>query len=535
MARTKRMPTVMKAGRQFTGVPSAQIQRSVFDRSHGHKTTFDAGRVIPIYWDEVVPGDTFTLRMTALARLTTPLKPLMDNLYLDSHFIFCPYRLVWTNFVKFMGEQDNPSDSINFTTPQYNGMPAAGFALGTVWDYLGLPTAGTPAVTASISFSALVIRAYFLMWNQWYRDENLQLSTPVPLGDGPDTTAQFAAGLLCRPRGKRPDYFTGCLPFLQKGPAVALPLGSTAPIQVAGGTDTTVAVFSTTAAANRDLRRDAGTDLVEVSSTTGGVPMVANLAGAAGSTINDFRQSVALQQFLEKDARAGTRYKELIWGHFRVMSDDARLDRTEYLGGGSTPIVFSPIAQQTQTGLTGGSIPLGNLGGVAAGIASGHGFTKSFTEHGIILGFVNVRADLTYSQGIEKMYFRSTRFDHFWPILEELGEQAVPNREIFATGAAADALVFGYQERNADYRYKLSKLTNLFRVSAAGTLEMWHASEKFGALPTLGATFIEDQTETVLDTRVAVPSEPDMVFDAFFDLRCARPMRVTGMPGLRRL
>lgn len=535
MPQMKRMPTVMKAGRQFQAAPSANIQRSVFDRSFGHKTTFDAGLLVPVMVDDVVPGDTFTLRMTALARITTLLKPLMDNLYLESFFFFVPWRLVWTNFPKFMGEQANPGDSIAYTTPQYTGMPATGFALGTLFDYLGLPTVGTPAVTASISFSALPVRALLMLWNQWFRDENLQTAYSVPVDDGPDVVGEIAATNPPPKRGKRPDFFTSCLPFLQKGTAVSLPLGSKARVAADQGTAVDLGAWSNAGTPGYlKLRADVAS-VQFAAAATEATSLYADLTTATAATINDFRVAVGVQQFLERDARSGTRYKELVFGHFRVVSDDARLDRAEYLGGGSTPIVVSPIVQQTQTGLTGGSTKMGDLVGVGAAIAQAHGFTKSFTEHGLVIGLVNVRADLTYSQGLERMWSRLTRYDHFWPILEELGEQAVLNKELYATGAAADALVFGYNERYSEYRYKPSKLTNLFRVSAATNLESWHLSEKFAALPTLGATFIEDQTETILDTRVATATEPDMMFDAFFDFRCARPMRVTGMPGLRRL
>jgi len=530
----KKMPTVMKQGHTFAQVPSVSINRSVFDRSHGYKTTFDAGLLIPIYVDEVLPGDTFTLRMTALARLTTPVKPVMDNLYLESFFFFVPYRLVWTNFVKFMGEQVNPGDSIAFTVPQMT-LAASQYGLHSVQDYFGLNTA--QHANGTWSHSALPVRAYQLIYNQWFRDENLINSVTVDVDDGPDA----ALNLTPYKRGKRHDYFTSCLPFLQKGTAVALPLGTQAPLRrtdaanpgIVSVQDSTGAAYHTlqVTAVNTDLR--AG---VFGGAGGAGTRLYADLSGATAATINDFRTAVGVQQFLERDARGGTRYTEIIFSHFKVRSDDARLQRSEYLGGGSTPINITPIGQSTQTGLTGGTTPMGNLAGMGAGIASGHGFTKSFTEHGVIIGIVNVRADLTYSQGIERMWSRSTRYDFFWPVLEELGEQAVLNKEIYLVGSTPqDTNVFGYQERYAEYRYKPSKVTGLMAPTAATDLSIWNLSEEFGALPTLGQTFIEDQTETVLDGRVAVSTEPDFYFDAYLDLKCARPMRVFGVPGLHRL
>lgn len=518
----KKMPTVMGPSQRFAQVPSVGVERSVFDRSHGYKTTFDAGLLIPVLVDYVVPGDTFSCRMTALARLTTPIKPLMDNMYLESFFFFVPMRLLWSNFQRFMGEQINPGDSIAFTVPQVVS-PAGGYAVGTVADYLGLPTVGQVAGGSTVSHSTLPGRAYSLIYNQWFRDENLINSDVYAvLTDGPDNNVSVNRTPL--KRGKRHDYFTACLPFLQKGVAQLVPAGN---VVMAGVTGETAAVLNASGAQrNLEVVAAAPTPVV-MDSVGGGITLT-----TTGVDITALRLAVQTQEFLEKDARGGTRYTEIIFQHFRVKSDDARLQRAEYLGGGSTPVSITPIAQSTQSGLTGGNTPIGNLSGVGAAVASGHGFHKSFTEHGVIIGIVNVRADLTYSQGLERFWSYSTRFDFPWPDLAHLSEQAVLSKEIYATGEAADANVFGYQERYAECRYKPSKVTGLFRPTSAGTLELWHLSEKFGARPTLGQTFIEDQTETVLDTRVAVPSEPDFYLDAWFDYKCARPLPVFGVPQL---
>ncbi len=516
----KKMRSVME--HRFSQVPDVQIPRSKLDRSHGWKGTFDAGFLIPVYVDEILPGDTFNLRMAFFARLATPLKPVMDNMYLDSHFFFVPYRLVWANFEKFMGAQDDPADSTDFTVPKFGGHNPAVASLG---DYMGWPTTGQ--VTANANPNSLHTRAYNLIWNEWYRDQNIQDSVTVDVGDGSDSIANY----VLLQRGKRHDYFTSCLPWPQKGDSVLLPLGSRARIATDADPGDMLTIRSTIAAASRAM--DANLAQVDLSTTDPGTGTVnelfADLTNATAASINDLRQAFQVQKMLEKDARGGTRYIEKIRAHFGVISEDSRLQRPEYLGGGSSPVNISPIAQTTEA--VGGGTPQGNLAAIGTVSGSGHGFVKSFTEHGVVIGLVSVRADLTYQQGFHRMWHRQTREDFYWPSLAHIGEQSVLRQEIFATGTPAeDDIVFGYQERYAEYRYKPSLITSLFRSYVAGTLDIWHLSQEFSVFPTLDDTFIKETPP--IDRVIAIPSEPHFICDIYFKLQCARPMPVFGVPGL---
>lgn len=529
---------------QFAMVPRAEIPRSTFDIQHTHKTTFDAGYLVPIFVDEVLPGDSIALSMTAFARLATPLFPVMDNLHLETFFFFVPYRLIWTNWVKMMGQQDNPADSISYTIPQ-QVCPASGYAVNSLQDYFGLPTVGQVAGGNTVSHSALPLRAYNLIYNEWFRDENLQNSVTVDKGDGPDTVANYT---LLR-RGKRKDYFTGGLPWPQKGAtSVSLPLGTSAPVKTGSnqvtGAQTALAMRQAADGAfpgsSNVLSTTAATGVIGFTAGAGGVTgplypsnLYADLSAATAATINQLRQSFQIQKLLERDARGGTRYTEIIRAHFGVQSPDARLQRPEYLGGGSTPIVVNPIAQMTQTGLTGGSTPLGTLGATAATLARGHGFTQSFTEHGCIIGIANVRADLTYQQGLRRFWSRSTRYDFYFPAFAMLGEQSILNKEIYCDGSANDTAVFAYNERWAEYRYMPSMITGLFRSTSAGTIDPWHLAQKFTALPTLNTTFIQDTPPVSRVVAVgAAANGQQLIFDSFFNIRAARPMPMYSVPGL---
>jgi hypothetical protein len=518
---------------QFAMVPRADIPRSKFDAQKTHKTTFDAGYLIPVYVDEVLPGDTFNLKMTAFARLATPLYPIMDNMTMDSFFFFVPNRLIWNNWQKFMGQQENPTDSISYIVPTQTS-PTSGYAVGSLQDYMGLPTVGQLTTGNTITHCAFWPRAYNLIWNEWFRDENLQTSVVVDKGDGPDTSTNYT---LLR-RGKRHDYFTSALPWPQKGASVTLPLGTSAPIAWTGTTGISgqnVSVFSTVENANRNLVRKSN-DFVSVYNTadTVGPALYADLSQATAATVNQLRQSFQIQKLLERDARGGTRYTEIIRSHFGVVSPDARLQRPEYLGGGSTPINVNPIAQTSATGQTGATTPLGNLAAMGTALAHNHGFTQSFTEHGVIIGMVSIRADLTYQQGLDRMWSRSTRYDFYFPAFATLGEQTILQKEIYATGnSTADNTVFGYQERWAEYRYKPSKITSLFKSTSTGTIDAWHLAQKFTAAPTLNSTFIQDTPPVSRVVAVgAAANGQQFLFDSFFDVKMARPMPMYSVPGL---
>ncbi len=510
--------SVMK--HDFSRAPQADIQRSSFDRSHGVKTTFDAGYLIPILLDEALPGDTFNVRMTGFARMATPINPIMDNLFMETFFFSVPVRQLWENFRKFCGEQVDPGDSIDFSIPHLSG--GRTFAEGSLEDYFGLPTQ-VANITSQNLISALPLRAYTAIWNEWFRDQNLQDSETVDLADGPDGGAY-----VLQRRGKRHDYFTSCLPWPQKGDSVDLPLGTAADVTY-GGSTTDVPTIEDANSANRFVLSDqtVGVGDIEVRGVASAKqPLYADLTNATAATINQLRQAFQVQKLLERDARGGTRYAEIVKSHFRVDFQDVRY-RPEYLGGGSTPI---NITQVPQTSSTDATTPQGNLSAYGTASLQGHGFTKSFTEHCFIIGLINVRADLTYQQGLNRMWSRSTRYDFYWPALAHIGEQGVLNKEIFAQGVAADLNVFGYQERYAEYRYKPSLITGAFRSNAAASLDPWHLSLDFGALPVLNASFIED--DPPIDRVVAVPAEPDFLFDGYFSMRCARPMPMYGVPGL---
>ena len=496
--------------------------------------------------DEALPGDTFKCNVHMFARLITPLFPIMDNLHLDCFFFAVPNRLLWSHWQAFNGEEANPGDPTDYEIP-YIDAGATGFDVQSIYDYMGLPI-----TTPNIQINALPLRAYNLIFNEWFRDQNLIDRVPQNTGDGPDNKADYN---LVK-RGKRHDYFTSCLPWPQKGEPVTIGIGNTAPV-----VPTTLNAAPTfafindpsvigpitspfpTASATGQLEHAANPATQGAQNLVWANPMlVADLAGATSQTINALRQAFQIQKLMERDARGGTRYTEILRSHFGVTSPDARLQRPEFLGGDSIPVIINPVAQTSGTapGGTGYTdTPQGTL--AAFGQSSGRaGFTKSFTEHCYILGLIMARADLSYQQGLHRMWSRKTRYDFYWPALAHIGEQPVYNKEIYAqdqttidpaTSLPYNEGIFGYQERWAEYRYAPSKITGKFRSGiTGGSLDAWHLAQEFLTLPVLNQAFIEENPPVARIT--VVQNEPQFLFDSHFRVECTRPMPTYSVPGL---
>jgi len=529
----------------FAMVPRNDVPRSAFDMSHTHKTTFDAGYLVPVLVQEVLPGDSMRARMTALARLATPIVPLMDNLHLESFFFFVPNRLVWENWARFMGEQLNPADTTEYLVPQMQiGVLSFSdtFGVGTLEDYFGV-WPGVLPITAPIEVSSLPFRAYNLIWNEWFRDQDLQDPVVVDVDDGPDTIGDY----VMLQRGKRHDYFTSCRPWPQKpsnltstggfsdagpfipGGAYSFP-DAGAPVTGIGvepNVAPTAGPINIAESGSRTVLRDD-----YYSDTAHEIRLNAQPAGNFPNVrvlINDIRTANQIQLLMERNARGGTRYTEILRSHFGVMSPDGRLQRPEYLGGGHTMVQINPVAQTAPE--TGGSTVLGELAAVGTAIAN-HGFSSVFVEHGFVIGLVCVRADLTYQQGLNRMWSRRGRYDFYWPALAHLGEQAVFNREIFMDGSANDLAVFGYQERWAEYRYLPNRISGGFRSIRSDSLDVWHLAQEFSAAPALNDTFIRElpPVERVLQTTTTAGFE--FLFDSVFDLRMVRALPMFSIPGM---
>lgn len=532
---------------QFNNIAPQAIPRSMFQRNFTRRSTFNQDYIVPIFIDEILPGDEISLNLNAQIRMSTPIKPIFDNLYFETFYFFVPYRLVWANWEKFQGQQTNPGDSVAYSLPVLNDLQApistTGFAVESIYDYFGLPT----LVSDIKNITSLYNRGYDLIWNEWFRDENLQNSLTINITDGPDDPSYYQL----RKRNKRKDYFTSALPWPQKGDPVSINLGATAPLIFPDRVLKSSAIYKQTD--NTLMGNLIGIDGTANDPnihfmTRGGIAMggdtaayiradlpldgYADLSAASAITINSLRQAALYQQILELDARGGTRYVESIFSRFGVVSPDFRLQRPELIGQGSSRVnVYAvPQTQSTDSGTT----PQGNLAAFGQlGINSGHSARYSATEHGMILGLANVRADLTYQQGVPRMFQRRTRLDFYEPLLNGLGEQAIRNQEIYATGDPSDLATFGYQERFAEYRFKNSEITGKFRSTDPQSLDIWHLAQEFGALPALSSSFI---TENVPMARVlAVSDEPSFLMDANFEYRHVRPMPIRSNPGITRL
>lgn len=561
-------------GHRFSDAPAMYMKRTKFDRSHVYKTTFDSGRLIPIFVDEVLPGDTTRMSINYFARLATPIKPIMDNIYLDWFFFFVPNRLVWEHWQNFCFEQEDPDDSTDYVIPTVAATGNSDNAyVGSLWDYFGLPV-NTSGNLSGIN--ALPFRGVYLIWNEWFRDENLQKSVKIQKGDTNEvldssraadqpswvftSDTNIVPGLACPPRGKRHDYFTSALPWTQKGPGVSISLAGTATLvdpspvsgyfvqqsnnslgaaqlskdggvhsvytgngslNYQGGYDVSIAGHSVNGSGTATVTAQPGSSWLSKSA-------YADLDSSSIFTINSLRTAFQMQKFYERLARGGSRYTEVLRSFFGVVSPDARLQRPEFLGSFTKMVNVNPIAQ---TSATDNTSPQGNLSAYGVTASRFHGFTKSFVEHGYIIGFVCARADLTYQQGINKMWLRSTVYDFYWPTFAHLGEQAIELREIYAQGSEADAAVFGYQERYAEYRYKPSQITGKFRSSVTGgNLDVWHLSQFFKNAPTLNEEFITENPP--IERIIAVPSEPEFLLDIGFRYTTVRPMPMFGTPGL---
>lgn len=512
----------------FAQIPDVRTARSQFDRSFTIKDTFDFDYLVPIFVDEILPGDTCNVTLHHFARLATQKVPIMDNMYIDFFFFFVPNRLTWDNWERFNGAQDDPGDSTDFLLPTLD-LPAGGPEVGSIYDKMGLPTDIATGYTLN---NTLPLRAYMLIWDQWFRDQNLQDSTFPGRGDGPDSPSDF----FLLKRGKRHDYFTSCLPWPQKGPAVDLPLGTTATVMLDTVTGTDRNIFRKVSdglpAAAQNVALNASGEVIGATSTNPIVfdpngTLYADLTTASSATINQLREAFSMQSLFELDARGGTRYVEILQAHFNVTSPDFRLQRPEYLGGGQSRINSHPVAQTTPTDGTDAQAQLAAFA-TSSSQGSNIGFTKSFVEHGYVIGLACARADITYQQGINRMWNRQTRYDFFWPKLSELGEQAVLRKEIYLDGSSNDENVWGYQERYAEYRYMPSQIRGQFRSSFSQSLDQWHLAEEFSFAPAFNEVFIVQNTP--IERAIAVTDAPHLLFDGWFIYKHARPLPVYSVP-----
>lgn len=517
---------------------SLDIQRSKFKRPFQHKTTLNAGELVPIYVDECLPGDTVSMKMSSLVRMSTPIFPVMDNAFIDYYFFFVPNRLVWEHWRDFCGENrttfwEQPTE---YQIPQITA-PAGGWSKGTIADYFGIPTK-----VENISVSALPFRALALIWNEWFRNENTKQPCMVNIDDtnvtgsnGTNYITDVQLGGRCPMVAKYHDYFTSALPQPQKGPDVLMPLGDSAPIiagEVKAAGYTTSAIFKNTIPSYTQSSTTATfvNPTGNILDANTGFSLEADLSSATAATINQLRQAFAVQRFYEKCARGGTRYRELLKTMFGVTSPDARMQVPEYLGGTRIQINVDQVIQTSSTDTTS---PQGNTAAYSLTTSHNDLFTKSFTEHGFLIGLACIRTDHTYQQGIERFWSRKSKFDFYWPTFANISEQAILNKEIYAQGNGTDEEVFGYQEPWAEYRYKPNRVSSAFRSNYAQTLDSWHYADYYKALPHLSSDW-NDETKENIDRTIAVSEEIEDQFiaDFYFNSDWVRPMPVYSVPGL---
>lgn len=547
----------------FGNVPSIDISRCKLTKGFDHKTTFNTGDLIPIYCDEILPGTTVKMRMSELVRMMTPIAPVMDNAYLDTYFFFVPNRLVWEHWKNFMGENDTApwAQTNNYTVPKIT-CPSGGWAKGSLADFFGLPTG---VIGNGWKANALPFRSYCLIYNSWFRDENL--TTPVYISTGDSDTTGINKGANYDPvtdtecgaaplkAAKLHDYFTSCLPQAQKGTAVSIPLGDTAPV-IYGE------YFDNTKTDSALVGKQANLGYGSLSQSIAAMPFYDNngteaqptlykrnslevdLSSAVGATVNMLRQSFAIQKFYERAARGGSRYIETILSHFKVTNPDFRMQRPEYLGGKRIPINMNQAVQTDASGksswydstnstwITEDKTPQGNLAAYSATADSNEDlFTHSFTEHGFLMGLAVVRTQHSYQQGLNRMWSRNSMFDYYWPELANLGEMGVLNKEIYLQGTSTDDEAFGYQEAWADYRYKPDMITGEMRSNYAQSLDLWHYGDDYNQLPSLGSEWINEPESNMART-LAVQSHDQFMGDFYFAPIYTLPMPLYSVPGL---
>jgi len=525
-------------------IARSDVPRSRFTGSWTRKTAFDAGKLVPFLVDEILPGDHMRYNVTAYLRMSTPLFPILDNQRVDTFFFFVPCRLLWENWTRFMGEQktsltDSPA---NYSIPQVT-MPLGGFQVGSLWDHLGYPTQGQVTPGAGGEANVLPARAYVMIYNEWFRDQNLITPQLFSDGNGPDSPGNFPTFMYYR--AKSHDYFTSCLPWPQKFTSPNVPITGLAPVTGIGATGTTAiaspAVVNETGGsatyANSFLAwsNNSPSSSLAIKATPGptSIPQIyADLSQATGVSINQLRQAWLIQTLLEKDARGGTRYTEIVKTQFGVTSPDMRLQRPEYFGGGSSSMNITPIAQTAPTNIDGQS-PVGALGAAGTAVGQHHG-SFAATEHGYVIGLINVKSELSYQQGLHRMYSRKTRYDFYWPALAGLGEQAVYQKEIYYTGVPGpndDDKVFGYNERWQEYRTRTSDVTGIMKSTAAGTLDNWHLGQRFATPPVLSSEFISDTPDmTRILAAGALAQGQHYLADILINREAVRPIPVYGTP-----